>query len=242
MSDKVLYSSEYSWLFHDLFLQKADTRFVQAYVPSNSGYSVMDAACGNGRTVSLLCSIPSVKVFGFDISPTAIDLASRNSSAVLWVQDLRQPPRISTQMDRIFVLNRSLNHLETFDDQRLAITNLLAALSIDGMLVLDLMNPNPDINKQQFGSRSLTRYFPVLGQLSINEKYTRDTPNQLLHVVRDLVVCGDVVSHDSYTMRWLLLEEIRKIVPDEFTLSVYGTYDFDDHSVSSPQMIVTIHR
>ncbi len=112
------------------------TAFLQ--LPAHS--RVLDLACGAGRH-SIYLATKGLHVWGCDIIPENITAASAHQSADLhfFQHDMRDPLPV-TDFNAIFNLFTSFGYFETEAEEQQTMNNIAAALSSNGLIVIDFFN------------------------------------------------------------------------------------------------------
>src|SRR5262245_9095511 len=112
-----------------------------------SGGPILEPMCGSGRLLAPLAHA-GYRVAGVDIAPALLGRARANLAAAgllgqaeLLEADIRQMAPAGPFALAIVALN-SFMHLATTDDQLAALGRIHAALRPDGLLALDLFNPD----------------------------------------------------------------------------------------------------
>lgn len=107
---------------------------------ARDGLKVLEAGCGNGYVAEQFARTLAIELDAFDFSPEMIELAqSRDLSGLrgkvrFWQQDVLEL-EASGQYDLVFS-ERCVQNLATWDEQRLALRNLVESLVPNGRYVM----------------------------------------------------------------------------------------------------------
>jgi SAM-dependent methyltransferase len=134
--------------YHVLYASRDDheaEHFIQAlqsYLNIPKGAFVLDAACGKGRHAKMLQRL-GMDVEGFDLSPTNIREASRQSTQNLhfFVHDIRESLPKLGQYDVVFNFFTSFGYFDNPQDNARAFQTFAGGLKAQGVLVMDFLNP-----------------------------------------------------------------------------------------------------
>ncbi len=114
-----------------------EARLVDSMVPRGS--RILDAGCGSGRVGGRLAQLGH-EVVGVDVDPVLIEAAAEDFPGPTWlVQDLAELDLASAGQEAPFALIVSTGNVMAFlapSTRRLVLTNLAAALSAEGRLVV----------------------------------------------------------------------------------------------------------
>jgi ubiquinone/menaquinone biosynthesis C-methylase UbiE len=216
-----------------------------------SGGSLLELMCGSGRVLIPLAE-DGFTITGVDISPAMLartraridesDLADR---ATLIEGDVTTVALPEAHFDLAFVAVNSFMHLEAVKDQLAALENVRRALKRKGSLVLDLFNPDPVAISREDNRLSLDRSYKLDGkQVQKFVAIDSDMATQISHVtyIYDETDLQGVLHRRimQFKMRWFYRYELDHLLNRAgFNLrAVYGSYDLDEYSSSSPRLIV----
>jgi 2-polyprenyl-3-methyl-5-hydroxy-6-metoxy-1,4-benzoquinol methylase len=136
-ADATLYEQEFATRKHDVpfFVQQA----------RQAGGAVLEVACGTGR-ITLPIAREGVDITGLDISRPMLELAARKAEAeglaVTWLEQDCRDIRVPQPFSLIFSATNAMQHLQDLDSIQAFYASARRALRSDGMLVLDVFNPN----------------------------------------------------------------------------------------------------
>lgn len=144
-------ASLYQDKFMDLDLYNDTYDFVCRSIDKENP-KILEIGCGPGNiTKYLLSKRPDFDVFGIDIAPNMIELASKsNPTASFAVMDSRQIDEIKTKYDGI-VCGFCLPYLSQSDSQKL-IGNCYNILNENGLLYISFVEGDPNKSDFQVGS------------------------------------------------------------------------------------------
>lgn len=218
------------------------------------GGPVLEAMCGTGR-VALPLAAAGLDVTGVDIAPAMIaraqaSAAAQGVQASFVVGDIR-----TLELKRSFgfalIAMNSLMHLETTADQLAALERLAAHLRPNGMLAIDLFNPDPLAMAQHDGVMVLDKLFQVPETGHTVQKYVvRSADLAAQHLA--VTFCYDEIAADGtvrrlalpFGMRWVYRFELEHLLARAgFTLeAVYGSYDLDDYDNGADRILAMARR
>jgi SAM-dependent methyltransferase len=220
-----------------------------------TGGPILEVMCGSGRVLAPLAA-DGHAITGLDISPRLLALAreklasaGRAGRAELVVGDARHAVPRGPFALAIIALN-SFMHLTTVDDQLAALRQIHAALRPGGVLAIDLFNPDPRELARRGGELVFDKAF-TLSDGTVVHKFVAqrlDAAEQTSHVTffYDEQLADGTVRRAAlpFTMRWLYRYELEHLLARAgFVLeTVYGSYDLDDYSSASEQMLAVAVR
>lgn len=216
-----------------------------------TGSPILDAACGTGRVLVPLAKA-GFAVTGLDVSPAMVAAAWANVEkagvkklAKLVNADVRDFS-LDERFELAFVALNSFGHLVSIDDQIAALRCLHEHLQEDGLLILDLFNPDLALLGDAPGHvlHDYTKLDPVTGNTIVKLHSTRlDQAKQLLNVTffyDEVHPKGDVKRVIApFAMRYSFKSEMELLLEKtDFQLeNVYGSYDLDEYTAHSQKMI-----
>jgi SAM-dependent methyltransferase len=220
------------------------------------GDPILELGCGTGRVLRPLAAAGN-RITGIDRSRPMLDRAR----SVLQAESSSFSQRVTlvegsmTEAERapggpfglvIFSLN-GLMHLSVMSEQRAALASARRALDPRGMLVLDLLNPMPELLTMLDGrvrhegswreaSGTLIDRFSVRtldsAEQRIDTEFWYDLVDTAGHVRR---------VRSGFPMRYLVASELTLLL--ELTgfveWKIYGSYDLDPYDDASDRLIVT---
>ena len=220
------------------------------------GSRVLDAMCGTGR-VALPLAQAGLQVWGVDIAPAMIKLATARAHQAAFAEQVHfQVADVRTldlqqRFDMALVAVNSFMHLETVADQLAALERIYAHLAPQGILVLDLFNPDPVYLSQVDGSYVFDKTFvvPETGH-TVQKFVSRSIDISAQHM--QVTFCYDEINATGqvqrlvlpFGMRWLYRYELEHIlVRSGFVLEhVYGSYDLDAYDSAAERLLVVARR
>lgn len=151
-------ASLYQDKFMDLDLYNDTYDFVCSSI-GKANPKILEIGCGPGNiTKYLLSKRPDFDIFGIDIAPNMIELASKsNPKASFAVMDSRQINEIKTKYDGI-VCGFCLPYLSPSDGQKL-ISDCYHLLKENGLIYLSFVEGDPSKSGFQVGSSGDRIYF-----------------------------------------------------------------------------------
>jgi len=220
------------------------------------GDPILELGCGTGRVLGPLAAAGN-RVTGIDRSRPMLDRARSalqadfNSNA----QRVTLVEGSMTEAERapggpfglvIYSLN-GLMHLSDIGEQRAALASARRALDPRGMLVIDLLNPTPELLTTLDGlvrhegswrkpDGTLIDRFSVRTQDSAEQRIDTDLWYDLVDTTGDIRRV-----RSGFPMRYLVASELMLLL--ELTgfveWKIYGSYDLDPYDDASDRLIVT---
>lgn len=219
-----------------------------------AGGPILELMCGSGRLLLPLAHL-GLQLTGIDISPELlalardrVDDAGLGDRVMLHQADVRDAVPDGPFSMAIVALN-SFMHLADSDDQLATLRNVHAALQEDGILVLDLFNPDPRELGRHNGEIVLDKTFRLADGTTV-QKFVVQTvnfatqTNYVTFVYDELETRGYVRRRAlPFPMRWLYRYELEHLLARAgFELEVvYGGYDLSDYE-SASELMLTVAR
>jgi SAM-dependent methyltransferase len=216
-----------------------------------NGGPILEVGCGTGRVLVPLAQ-SGFEVVGVDISPAMLAAAQRKVESagvgrrVRIVQGDARDVDLSEQCRFAFIALNSFMHFIEERDQERVLRSIWRNLKTDGLLVIDLPNPEVTLLGENEGMlvHEWTRFSPETGNQVLKFRTQRvDAAQQLL----DLNFIYDEVDPDGQMSRTALPFQLRYYHRREMTLllekcgfaveAVYGSYELDDYDAESVKMI-----
>lgn len=229
----------------DLFLPFAE----------RTGGPILEAMCGTGRVLIPLAE-HGLEVVGLDISPAMVEVARAKLKArgiadrarveIADIRTLQLPDRFALA---IIAMN-SFMHLSDGEDQQAALLTLNEHLQPDGLLVIDLFNPDPHELTADEGVMVHAKSFTSSSGTHVQKWVLRrtDFANQTHYVefIYDEIGTDRIVRRDvlPFTMRWMYQFEMEYLLQQTgFVLeAVFGSYDLDEYTSDSERLIVIARK
>lgn len=221
------------------------------------GSPVLELGCGTGRIVTHLAR-NGLRVTGIDSSPAMLDIARRYVAA-----DPRLARRVHlVEADlRTFDLPRrfrlaicainSFMHLMTGQDQSACLQRVHHHLAPEGMLIVDLFNPDLALLLEGGGRLMLERVLlDPAGPRMVTKMVSAwvDRAQQINHVtyLYDELAEGGQVRRTvaAISQRYLYRYEMQQLLErNGFAVEhIYGTYDLDNYEPESMKMLFVARR
>ncbi len=215
-----------------------------------TGSPLLDAMCGSGRLLIPLAE-QGYEITGCDLSPAMLRLAQdyATSSGVaarvtLRHTDLCHADLPAHHFSMAFVAINSFLHLTSTREQLAALRTLHSALQPDGILLLDLLNPDPVTIAHDDNRLLVDKVFELEGQQVLKLVASASDPasqiSQMTYLYDVQHADNGVVRHTlQFDLRWLHRYELEHLLyRTGFMLrAVYGSYDLDDYNSTSERMI-----
>jgi SAM-dependent methyltransferase len=228
----------------------ADLHMVRQFA-ARCGSPILELGCGTGRLLVPLAS-DGYRLIGVDSSSEMLQItrsrvADQNlgDRVILLNQDMREL-NLDGTVNLAFSAINSFLHLLTADDQLAALRGIRQCLNPDGLLLLDLLNPDLDRLLDSRGQVVLDKTMtdPDAGCLLVKFRtQTVDPGQQLLHTTYLI----DEVDAQGCVRRFLFPFTLRYLFRGELELllrqagfkveAIYGSYELDEFSGDSEKMI-----
>lgn len=242
-----LYDDDYADFVDDLDL----------YLPfaERTGGPILEAMCGTGRVLLPLAEAGH-EVVGLDISEAMVGL----SHAKLLAAGVADHARVETgdicsirfpeRFALAIVAMNSFMHLPGGAEQRDALTTLYEHLRPDGLLLLDLFNPDPHELIADEGILVHAKSFTSSAGTEVQKWVLRKTDfagqTHYVEFMYDEIGADRLLRRDvlPFTMRWVYRFELELLLEQAgFVLEgLFGSYDLDDYSSGSDRLIALARR
>jgi SAM-dependent methyltransferase len=113
---------------------------IRKTVPFQSGWRVLDVACGAGRHARAFAAA-GARCVGLDLSATLLRVARQNTSSPLVRADMRQLPIRPRSMDLTVNLFTSFGYFERDSEHAAALQEMTSTVRPGGWFVIDFLNP-----------------------------------------------------------------------------------------------------
>jgi SAM-dependent methyltransferase len=225
---------------------------------TRTGGPILEMGCGTGR-VLLPLALAGARITGVDVSSEMLARARAKLAAAgaevrgrAWLvqTDLRYLC-LGERYQLAFCALNSFMHLITPEDQVKALRRVHEHLVPGGVLVLDLVNPHPELLNDADGRvmHDFTRPGPGDGCLTTRFHAQRaDTGRQILDITffydeqaRDGVVRRTTA---PFALYYLPRREIElRLQTNGYEVeAIYGSYDLDSYWAGSPKLIIVARR
>jgi SAM-dependent methyltransferase len=234
----------------DAGLETEDIPFYLA-MARRTGGPVLEVACGTGR-VLLPLARAGFDVVGLDISPAMLAIAREKVASAGLQRKVRLVLGDARDFDLgqrfrfAFVALNSFMHLVDDEDQVRALRAIRRHLAPDGLLAIDLPNPETTLLGEASGQliHEWTREAPDTGNQLLKLRSQRaDTASQLL----DLTFIYDEVAPDGQVRRTAIPFPLRYFHRREMLLllekcgfvveAIYGSHELAEYEADSLKMI-----
>jgi SAM-dependent methyltransferase len=220
-----------------------------------SGGPILELMCGSGRLLAPLART-GYRLAGVDVSPALLARArARLAEDGLLAQvellegDVRHGVPAGPFALAIVGLN-SFMHLATTDDQLAALGHIHGALRPDGLLALDLFNPDLRALAGYNGELVFDKAIELDDGVRVHKFVTQhaDTASQTLYIqfIYDELDSEGRVRRSAlpFTLRWLYRYELEHLLMRAgFALeALYGSYDLDEYSAASELMLAIARK
>jgi ubiquinone/menaquinone biosynthesis C-methylase UbiE len=215
-----------------------------------TGGPVLELMCGTGRLL-LPLAMDGYTITGVDSSPVMLELAQQRviehnlqDTVTLIEGDVRNVELPTKHFGLIFVGINSFMHMQQVKDQLALLTTAQRALAPDGLLLLDLYNPNPASLSLDDSRMRLERDYILDGKqvckfVTIESDMATQTAQMFFFY--------DTVDEDGtlkrlmvhFPMRWVYRYELEHLLMRVgFRMQfLYGSYDLDEYTSESDRLI-----
>ena len=209
------------------------------------GTPVLEMGCGTGR-ITIPIRGRGWDIVGLDLSfpmvRRAVDKAlSMGLSLHCFVGDMRRFS-LRRRFPLIIVPFNAFSHIYTFEDIRNFFENAREHLLPDGILIIDVFNPDVDMLKGSSVKRLVSRYRDREGHLvEVYGTNFYDSATQV-NYIRWYFVRGDVEWSREFTMRVFFPQELENYarLMGFHIFQKYGDYDFSTFSSTSRRQILLL--
>jgi ubiquinone/menaquinone biosynthesis C-methylase UbiE len=215
-----------------------------------TGDPILELMCGTGR-VLLPMAEEGLTLTGVDNSPAMLacaraklEAAEVNHQVTLVPGDVRTVELPTHHFTMAFVAINSFMHLERIKDQFATLSTAHQALAPDGLLILDLFNPDPLRLANEDNRLILERSYELDGRqvhkFVATESDLATQMSRVSYLYDETAGDGQMTRRTmQFTMRWFYRYELEHLLARAgFMLrAVYGSYDLDDYTSESPRLI-----
>lgn len=130
------------------FVRSEETKFIikiiKNYLKENNNpdlknTSIMDIGCGNGYTIDVIYNnFKNLNILGLEQNESLLNLAKKklsNSNVKLAHGDIRDSNSLSEKKNDIIVCQRVLINLLNYEDQKVALKNIVNSVKMGGVLI-----------------------------------------------------------------------------------------------------------
>jgi SAM-dependent methyltransferase len=212
---------------------------------SQAGGRVLEVACGTGR-ITLPIAEDGTQITGLDVSRPMLELARCKSAAaglsVEWLEQDCREMRLSQSFNLIFSATNAMQHLLDLESLCAFLNSARCALATNGLLILDVFNPNPAKLARPSEARYLHKTITLPGgeeiRIETASNYHADT--QILHFDLFYSSGEQLVRTKRVNMRCLFPEELLALCHFNGleVVNRLGNYTEKDFSAESPKQIL----
>jgi SAM-dependent methyltransferase len=242
-------------LYDDDYGDFADDLDLYEPFAERTGGPILEAMCGTGRVLLPLAQAGH-EVVGLDISPAMVELARAKLVAAGLAGHARAETgdicsvRLPERFALAIVAMNSFMHLPTSEAQHDALRTLHDHLRPDGLLLLDLFNPDPHELIADEGVLVHAKSFMSSTGTEVQKWVLRKTDfaNQTHYVefIYDEIGADRLLHRDvlPFTMRWVYRFELELLLEQAgFAVEgLFGSYDLDDYTSGSDRLIAVARR
>jgi SAM-dependent methyltransferase len=220
-----------------------ETKIVLDQLKLRQGNSLLDVACGYGRTSILFASNHGLKVTGIDISPGLIEIAKKTAlKRGLDIEYILGDPVHAPWHDGFNGVCILFNSLSVFSPQdvNVLLSNIHNTLVDNGRLFIDIDNKKTNCNYGVYK----TNWYLEPYKLLLQEIYFHQEIS--VEVCRDIYFDLDSDTFDEAVLfkRIYSISEIeQQIKSTGFTIeSIYGNWNLDKFIIDSPKIIIIARK
>lgn len=209
--------------YYDKFYQKKDYEkevdFLKNFI--NNEDKIIDIGCGTGIHASLI-SKKGFDIEGLDINKEMLEIAKTRLNSTLYLQDILNI-NINKKYDVIISMFAVINHLKDTNELEKCLTNLKDILKKDGVLIIDLHNP------QSSGIKTDT-----FGNITRTMKWDYDKEKKIEKSIITFEIDKQKYN-DTHTFRIFTIEEVRKCCKNVGlqVKKVYENYDINKDGIAT---------
>jgi SAM-dependent methyltransferase len=218
---------------------------------ARSGAPVLDVMCGTGRVLVPLAA-DGHEITGIDSSQPMLDVAHERVAAAglsgrvtLIHADIRAAELPPDYFMLAFVSVNSFMHLERVKDQLAALAAIRRALVRGGVVLIDVLNPDPEHLAREDNRLVLEREFVLDGRqvqkLVASESDMAAQITTMTYMFDERDEHGRVARHVAHLpLRWFYRFELEHLLARArfMPISLYGSYDLDPYDSQSDRLIV----
>lgn len=216
-----------------------------------SGGPILELMCGTGRVILPLAEA-GYTVTGVDSSARMLAIAQAKFAADRLAQratliqgDVRTVDLPQQTFALAFLSVNSFMHLEQIDDQLTALVQIRQTLQPDGVLLLDLFNPDlvelaEEDNRLVLETQYLLEGRQVL-KFAARQSDLATQTRYITYLYEELdAACQVTRQVVTFRLRWFYRYELEHLLARAgfFIQSLYGSYNLDEYHSTSEQLIV----
>ncbi len=222
--------------------------FYRKYARQAAG-PVLEIACGTGR-LTLPIARDGINVTGLDVSRSMLDLARRKTSAeglnIEWVEQDCRDMRLSKNFGLAFSATNAMQHLLDKESVLAFLQSARNVLLPNGLLILDVFNPNLSKLNRPAGHRHLHKIIQAPDGKSICvEVATEYYPEtHILHFDLFYLDKGELLRSKHVNMRCFFPDELLDLcnLSQLDVVNRLGDYDESAFSSASPKQILICRK
>lgn len=130
-----------AYLYDKFYASKNYTKevdFIKNFI-TNKNCLILDAGCGTGNHAKILCD-QGYEIYGFDLNKEMVEIANSKINNHFSVGNLLNYED-KQKYDLIISFYAVFNHLKNYKEFEIALNNLKACLKENGVIIIDLHNP-----------------------------------------------------------------------------------------------------
>ena len=141
--------TQMAYLYDKFYINKnyfQEVNFIKSFI-NDDNVKILDVGCGTGNHAKVFNEL-GYNVVGFDISKEMVDIANTKVKESFWVDDLLNYNH-KGKYDLIISFFAVFNHLKSYTQLKKALINLKSNLNDEGIIIIDLHNPQSSGKKQE---------------------------------------------------------------------------------------------
>jgi SAM-dependent methyltransferase len=227
-SDSPMYSS-YAFYYDQFYSKKnyiKEGLFLHKILSDNSVKNILDVGCGTG-THMLSLENQGYVCAGLDLNSEMLNIARKKVKGSLALADMRNF-ELTEKFDSIICMFAVFNHNLSEEDALSTLINIKNHLKKDGLLIIDLYNP------QVSGEKSET-----IEHISRSMKWELDNENRICNSVVKFTE-GDIVNESIFPLKIYSISEIETLLikAGYSNIFFYDNYTLNPGSIFSKNLIV----
>lgn len=219
------YAAYYDHFYH-LKNYDVESAFIHTLLSKSHAQTLLDVGCGTGTHLSRLEQY-GYACEGIDLNEEMVDIARKKLKGNVLQGDMRNFT-LDKHYDAITSLFAVFNHNLNLEDAHKTLSQLRAHLKPDGILILDLYNP------QSSGEKTSTHE-----SVSKVMKWNFDPESQICQsVVTFIDVKDKSFKQEKFPLRIYSISEMKQMLAEAgfVNIQVYNNYTFEEATPSSKNL------
>lgn len=219
------YSSYYDYFYQSKDYEKECT-FIQTLLSEYQTQTILDVGCGTGTHLSKLEQY-GYTCEGIDFNLEMVEIANKKLKGKVFQGDMRNY-KLNKKYDAITSLFAVFNHNLNLDDARKTLAQLKSHLKQDGVLILDLYNPQSSGEKTNF-YKGITKIM----------KWNFNSDSQICESIVTFFDKDKKLCEEKFPLRIYSISEMRKLLEEAgfIKIQVYNNYTFEEATQCSKNLV-----